>query len=133
MALYQVLVEWRDTISRQQGLNPSMVIPLDLLVRIAYRTPRSINELRQLSYILPEFLDAEANLSHLHELIGIVAIVTEDTTSNSTSVSTYCELVKRQSRNLEQREMPLYLNILRWSLISSAAIGWLTTVIRKKL
>jgi ribonuclease D len=134
MALYQVLHQWRDTISRQHGLNPSMVIPLDLLVMIAYRIPRSIPELRQLSYILPVFLAAEENLKHLHELMDIVSLVPGDDILPSLPFTTYSEFVKLVQDDTvinKKRVMSSYLNIIRWTLLSSAALGWLTIVLRK--
>jgi len=134
MALYQVLHQYRETISRQHGLNPSMIIPLDLLVMIAYRKPRSIPEIRQLSYILPAFLAAEENIKHRHEIIEIVSLVSSEHVSSNPPFTSYAEFTNVSSDDSltkEETDLSSHLNLIRWTLVSGAALSWLMLVVKK--
>jgi len=95
MELYLKLVQWRDDVANEVGVHPSMFLPLDLLVLIAYKCPRSKNHLRQLCYFLPDFLESGEKASmYLDQVFAIVSSVASD--QHIINVSCYGDYLKRR-------------------------------------
>ena len=54
MTLYGKLVEWRDEVAKKEGVMPTMICPLDLLVLMAYKRPGCQIGLKRLMHYIPE-------------------------------------------------------------------------------
>jgi len=67
-ALYQRLVDWRKHVALTQGVVPTHVCPLDLLVLISCKRPDCELNLRRLSYFLPESLNEDCT----NEILSLV-------------------------------------------------------------
>lgn len=57
--LCEALVEWRQSIAKNEGTMPGLVFSTEFLMAIARKRPSSYDELRRLSFFLPELLQDE--------------------------------------------------------------------------
>ena len=71
MTLYCKLVVWRDEIAKNEGILPGMVCSLDLLVKIALKRPKTVDQLHCLSYFLPGLLNVPG-LKCVEQMLSIV-------------------------------------------------------------
>lgn len=57
--LCEALVEWRQSIAKNEGTMPGLIFSTEFLMAIARKRPSSYDELRRLSFFLPELLQDE--------------------------------------------------------------------------
>jgi len=90
ISLYDKLVKWRDKVAKKEGIMPSQVCPLDLLVNVAYKKPVCMLRLRQIQYFLPIFLESTESREHVDEMLAIVRLsLGEDGTTPKVSTYSY--------------------------------------------
>jgi ribonuclease D len=69
--LCEALVDWRQSIAKNEETMPGLVFSTDFLMAIARKRPSSHDELRRLSFFLPELLqDAQSN--YIKQLFNLI-------------------------------------------------------------
>jgi ribonuclease D len=69
--LCEALVDWRQSIAKNEGTMPGLVFSTEFLMAVARKRPASHYDLRRLSYFLPELLQDEQSVyaKQLFELV----------------------------------------------------------------
>jgi ribonuclease D len=69
--LYHALVAWRDQVAREWEVLPGLVIPLDMLVPIAWQCPQTRPELQRIRFDLPAIFFYNEG-QYMNELLNLV-------------------------------------------------------------
>ena len=88
MTLYCKLVVWRDEVAKNEGILAGMVCPLDLLVKIALKRPRTVDQLHCLSYFLPGLLNIPGR-KYVGQMLSIVEEANEISGLEQMSAKTF--------------------------------------------
>jgi ribonuclease D len=67
----EALVEWRQSIAKNEGTMPGLVFSSEFLMAIARKRPSSHDELRRLSFFLPELLQDEQS-TYIKQLFNLI-------------------------------------------------------------
>ena len=122
MALYEDLVQWRNTVAIKEEVLPGLICPLEWLVLIAVKRPTCEALLRRITYYLPRLLE-EAKEVYVTEILSLVrASVPKDGLSAVSVIRKYSALdieSKRKSRG----------HRIAVSLGAVVAIGAVTAVV----
>jgi ribonuclease D len=120
MALYEDLVHWRDVVARKEGVLPSLVCSLQLLVSVALKRPTCEASLRRISYFLPELLE-DTQEDYLGQILSLVRSSLEKNGLNPVSFSIQKYSAPESKSSLRKRGVAL-------SLAAIAVIGTVTVV-----
>jgi len=157
MTLYGELVAWRDGVAKKEGIMPTMVCPLDLLVLMAYNRPGCRIGLKRLSYYIPELLREGSEPDYLDDAFSIIFLASESGVGNGMSgvaeedLKFYADMTfaiskgemskgmkgtrtliePKKSSSLSPQKSSI-LKYLKWTTIAAAAVTFWIGVLNKR-